>query len=517
MTICYLAQGQLDPDLTRYEDATIRPQIRELIASLRTLAPQIDRAQIEADQAIPAELFGKLHDLKLFALTIPEQYEGLGASMYEFAQVMAVLSELDAALVVTAVPHLGNGVKSVLLFATEQQKQDAFLGLSEARRLISFAITEDHTGSDVASHKTRVTQDEQGELHLNGSKTWITNAVYAKHLTIVAKSPQLSPIPDGSTFLMVKPEDEGFTLSKPWHKMGISGSPTVDLFFDDVKLSPDRIIGRPGYAMDQFSYVVFSGRIGAAAGGYGLARRALNLLRETAPPSARREELLQQGYYRLFLMRAGIELASFLNDKQSSDLSAATALCKTYCTTHMVDIIETLYAQFIAQGIPKEMTLLMNEYTVFRVFEGPNEVLNYRAGIETITSMRRTLQGLTRFVEILVPELAHLDARLQAVVNDFTAFLQEKGKTRMLMLQQNLLARVSEYTMHVFTLVGALLKVHTFEKQVPETRQDWTREQAINHASHYLAEVEVHAERIRRLDHYSPENEVTACIKAESL
>ena len=159
-----------------------RAPVAKLLADVRRICATHDAVAAEAAGSLPGDLLVALFDAGLFMLTAPQEHGGLAASASELVRVIAALAEHDPALAVMAVPHLGNGIKSVALFGSEEQKAEVFAGLSAERRLISFAITEASAGSDVAAHRTRLTDGGSGGLLLAGSKTWITNVPLAGHL-----------------------------------------------------------------------------------------------------------------------------------------------------------------------------------------------------------------------------------------------------------------------------------------------------------------------------------------------
>jgi acyl-CoA dehydrogenase family member 9 len=390
MSIRSLAHGDWPPDPPADALAPREPVAR-LLRAVSRICTGIDTVEAERSRAVPRPALDALFDAGLFVLTVPTEYGGLGARATEFAQVIALIAEHDASLAVTAVPHLGNGIKSIALFGSDAQKEEVFGTLSADRRLVSFAITERSTGSDVASHRSKLTSDGGGAFRLDGGKMWITNIPRARHVVVVAKCPGLTRVPDASAFVLVKPGDQGFSIGKSWDKAGVNAAPTIDLFFDQVPLAADRVVGELGQGMAQFGRVVGTGRLGVAAAACGLARRALRRIAGCNPGRPLAEHNVARARERLHLMEAVLLRMAWEIDRGAPDQEISIALGKTFCTTSAEEIIRVAYAVACEQGgaMAPELGQLMREFPIFKVLEGPNELLDYRAALVLVTSLRR--------------------------------------------------------------------------------------------------------------------------------
>ncbi len=386
-----LFHGTPGPSFLTAQAAQPRPAIAALVDRLAELGSGVDTLAHERAGAVAPAVMAALFEAKLFALTAPTAYGGLGASMLEFVHCVRELGRHDAALVVTAVPHLGNGIKSVALYGSEAQKQEVLGGITRNQRLVSFAITEAHTGSDIASHRSRLDPQDEG-YRLSGAKTWITNIPYAGHVVVAAKCPHLCKNPEGSAWVLVKPDDRGFAVSRRWHKLGIAAAPTVDLYLDDIDLPSERLVGTLGAGMLQFPQIVGSGRMGAAAGACGLAEHALQLLRDHPGAGPRDFALYERLAPRLAAMAATLETTAVCHDQACPDQELDTTLCKAFCTNTALTLITQVYRHWLTHRgpVPPLLAQLMREIPAFRIFEGPNEVLSYRAALTLLTMLRRT-------------------------------------------------------------------------------------------------------------------------------
>jgi alkylation response protein AidB-like acyl-CoA dehydrogenase len=394
MSIRLLARGHLDPRLGAGLAPT-RPAVRARLDEVRAAARTIDPVETERARRLPEAAVADLFDAGLFTLTVPEAHGGAGATLVEFTRAAALAAEHDAALAVTAVPHLANGVLSLALFGDAAQREEVLGGITRRRSLVAFALTEAHTGSDVASHRSRLSP-ASGGLRLDGSKTWITNVARAGHVVVVAKCPELSPVRDGSAFVLVRPGARGLEVGKAWHKLAVNASPTVDLFFDGVELPAERVIGRMGHAMAQFGEVVIWGRLGAAAGACGLLARVAGwaaAAAERSPAAARLEAALAR---RALLARATLEVTAARCAADAGDRETAAALCKLFCTRSAEQAARAAWAfalERLGSSCPPLLAQSVHEAAVFKVLEGPDELLAHRAAVDVVGGLRSPWTG----------------------------------------------------------------------------------------------------------------------------
>ena len=163
--------------------------------------------------------------------------------------------------------------------------------------------------------------------------------------------------------MLVKPGDAGFGVTKAWEKAAVSaGSRRVDLFFDDVPLAADRVVnGVIGQGMQQFSQVVGTGRLGAAAAACGLATRAVRFLAEVWLGHSLAHRTLERARQRLHLMHAVVLRMAWEIDRGAADHEITTALGKTFCTTSAEEIIRAAYSIAVDQlgTVPPVLSLLM--------------------------------------------------------------------------------------------------------------------------------------------------------------
>jgi alkylation response protein AidB-like acyl-CoA dehydrogenase len=472
MAIRHLSQGREDGDVVGRLGRTPSPEVAEAIAAIGGLRAAFPDGGEAGARAVRREVLDALFETRVPALTVPLAYGGLGGTTSDFCRAVAALGEVDAALVVTAVPHLCNGVKSIALFGDERQRREILGGLCAERRLVAFAITEAHTGSDVASHRSKLQAAGEGRCRLDGAKTWITNVPFARDVVVVAKCPGLSAVPDGSAFVVVRRDDPGFVVSREWDKLGVNGSPTVDLFLDGVIVPADRIVGRPGAGMAHFAEVVGPGRLGAAAGACGLARAALRVV-EGLPcaeaPSPRARAAFGR---RLFVMEATVAATAALSDDAVADRDEAIALCKAFCTREADALAREAYAHAAArcEEVPAALARIVADAPILRVLEGPNEVLSLRAALALVTASRAPL-GSTR-----APPRGEREDAWREALERFAALVRVAAETPRLGTRTVLLARVADAaaTLHA----AACARAHRAHLELAGPADGATRELA---------------------------------------
>ena len=231
--------------------------------------PLLDRID-KLEPGLMPSLMEKTGELGLMGVSIPEQYEGLGK---EFTSSIIVAEALGAghSFSVAFGAHTCIGTLPILYFGTEAQKAKYIPGLATGRLKGSYGLTEPHSGSDALGAKTTAKLSEDGKHYiLNGQKCWITNGGFADVYTVFAKI-------DGTQFtgFILERGMEGFSLGQEEHKMGIKGSSTVQLYFQDCKVPVENVLGEIGKGHVIAFNILNLGRLKLCASTMGGAKMAL--------------------------------------------------------------------------------------------------------------------------------------------------------------------------------------------------------------------------------------------------
>ena len=252
------------------EQTMLQKMIREF--SDEVVAP----GAVERDRtkAFPIEIFQQLAKMGIMGLPFPESYGGAGADTISFAIVTEELSRVCASTGITYSAHISLGGAPLYLFGTEQQKQKYLIPICTGESFGAFGLTEPNAGSDAGGTETTASL-EDGQFTINGSKVFITNASYAKHLALTAITDRRGDQKEISA-IIVPTDAKGFTIKCEYEKMGLNASNTTELILEDVHVPEENLLGVRGNGFKQFLTTLDGGRIGIAAMAVGIAQGALN-------------------------------------------------------------------------------------------------------------------------------------------------------------------------------------------------------------------------------------------------
>jgi alkylation response protein AidB-like acyl-CoA dehydrogenase len=223
---------------------------------------------------LDADLFGKLAELGLWGLTIPEAYGGAGMGNSELAIVLEEVNRACASTGVTLSVHNSLLGAPILKFGTEEQKRRWLPELASGARIGSYCLTEPNAGSDAAALSTTARQDGDSWI-LDGTKIWVTNGGICGLMIVYARTDPKASKAKGISAFIVPKETPGITVGKAEKKCGIRASSTTEILFDSVRLPKDALLGplHGGFpiAMDTLD----GGRIGIASQAVGIARACI--------------------------------------------------------------------------------------------------------------------------------------------------------------------------------------------------------------------------------------------------
>ncbi len=255
---------------------------REIQALTRDFA----RAEIEPHAAewdrnhhFPRELYGKLAELGLMGVCIPEEYGGAGADFPSYVLVLEELSRADAGVGVTVAVHTSAVTLPILTFGTDEQKSRFVPPLAVGETLGAFALTEPEAGSDAGSLRTSATEEDDGWT-ISGAKQWITNAAHAGTLLLFARTDPDTPGARGvSAFIL---DGEHVRVTRDEEKLGLNSSITNDIVVEGAHVGRDRLLHEEGKGFTVAMTTLDGGRIGIAAQALGIAQAAYDAAREYA-------------------------------------------------------------------------------------------------------------------------------------------------------------------------------------------------------------------------------------------
>ena len=361
-----------------------RAELEAALAELRRfLDEKLDPAAIDRAADIPREVIDGLGRLGVLGMTAPVEFGGRGFSQMACGRVLEEIGSRCASTSVFVNAHHSIGIRALLLFGTPEQKRRWLPPLVSGEQLAAFALTEPEAGSDAANVQTRAEPSADGSHYiLNGEKRFITNAVIARVLTVMARTPE------GITAFLVTPDMPGFSVTEArMEKLGIRGTATGRLAFRDMAVPRENILGPSGKGLKVALSVLDFGRTTFGACCTGAAKTCLRLATHHA--RTRRQfghalgdfELTKKKIARIaastYAMEAMTTVTASLIDRGLEDYTIETAMLKVFTTEALWQIVNDA---FQIHGGPAYFTDLplermLRDARINHIGEGANEVL----------------------------------------------------------------------------------------------------------------------------------------------
>lgn len=231
-------------------------------------------AEIDEQERFPFELIKELGDAGLLGVCYPEDVGGAGFDYIAYSGVISVIAGTCASTAMTVVAHSTLTANPIFQFGTQSQKDKYLKPLLSGEKLGAFALTEPNAGSDISALETKAELIDDHYI-LNGSKIFITNANYSDIFVVAAKTAPEKGMMGISLFVMEKGM-KGFNISgKKEKKLGMKGSDTGELFFEDAEVPKENLLGRRNFGLQQLHHTLIIARIGMAAIALGISKSAL--------------------------------------------------------------------------------------------------------------------------------------------------------------------------------------------------------------------------------------------------
>lgn len=228
--------------------------------------------EIDTTGQFPWEIIRKMGNLGLMGLPIPEEYGGSGADTISYALAVEEISRVSGSIGITLAAHTSLGLYPIYRFGTAEQKRKYLPRLASGQGLAAFGLTEPEAGSDAAAIKTTAVLDGDRWV-INGQKIFITSGSIADVVIIAAVTDKSAGTRGISNFIVEK-GTPGFRPGRDEEKMGLKGSVTSQLFFEDCRVPKENLLGQPGEGYKQFLITLDGGRISIGAMAVGLAQGA---------------------------------------------------------------------------------------------------------------------------------------------------------------------------------------------------------------------------------------------------
>ncbi len=330
----------------------------------------------------PWDLVKVFADAGLFGITIEEEYEGMGLGIMDQIIAIEELSKYCAGIAL-ALFGTGLGVTPIMLFGSPEQKAK-YLPRVCGGTICAFGLTEANAGSDAGGIKTTATSDGDHYV-LNGTKQWITNGGEADIYSVIALTDK-SKGPRGASAIIVEKDTPGFTFGKKENKMGIRGSMTRELIFQDCRVPKENLLAREGMGFIVAMKTLDSSRPGVAAQALGIAQGAFD---EAIRYSRQRRQFgkpisaFQAIQFMLADMSTKIEAARALTytcgrymDSGAKDVSKLSAMAKVYASDVAMEVTTDAVQILGGYGYMKEYPVekMMRDAKITQIYEGTNQI-----------------------------------------------------------------------------------------------------------------------------------------------
>jgi len=385
-------------------DPDEQDKVRALIAAAHELGSRLDPRKIEEDGWIGDDVIRELGERGLCGLYVPERFGGQGLSQTGYARVFETFARIDATLSIVLGVHQSIGFKGIHMFGTEAQKERFLPDLAAGRKLAGFALTEPNAGSDAYQIESRAVLKPDGSWLLNGEKRYIGNGGKGSVFTTFARCEVDGK--DRHIALIVEKGMKGFEVGERFETMGLRGNDLRRLYFNDVRVPPENVLGEPGEGFHIAMEILNNGRIGLGSGSVGAAKwlldRAIdhvNDRRQFGHPLAD-FELVQDKIGWMVSYLFGLEAMCYLTcslvDAGVPDYSLESAICKVSGTEFLwYAANRTLQLKGGAGYLRTEpYEKVLRDIRIFPIFEGANDVLRAFIALSGLKPLGEQLSGL---------------------------------------------------------------------------------------------------------------------------
>lgn len=387
--------------------------LRSLIDPCSRFFEEVNNAEKNDELAsIEPRTLDGLWDLGLFSLQVPVDFGGLGLTNTQYAKFVELVGAHDLGVGITLGAHQSIGFKGILLFGNPEQKAKYLPRVSTGKEYAAFCLTEPSSGSDAGSIRTRAVLSPDGKHYiLNGSKIWISNGGMAEIMTVFAQTPIKDPKTgkeiDKVTAFIVERSFGGVTNGSPEKKMGIKCSNTAEVYYDNVPVPIENVLGGVGQGFKVAMNILNNGRFGMAAALSGTMRAVSKKAIEHATTRiqfGRRIDsygTIQEKLARMAMLHYTTESIAYCisgnMDSGSVDYHLEAAISKVFASDSAWAVTDEAIQILGGMGFMKATGLerVMRDLRIFKIFEGTNDILRLfvaLTGIQFAGSHLRELQ-----------------------------------------------------------------------------------------------------------------------------
>ena len=339
--------------------------------------------ELDEEERFPVESIPKLARYGFMGIPFPKEYGGAGGNYLTYAMAVEELGKVCATTAVIVSAHTSLCAGPIYYFGTEEQKQKYLVPLAKGEKIGAFGLTEPSAGTDSSMQQTTAVLDGD-EYVLNGTKVFITNAGYADIYVVIAMTDKSKGNKGISAFIVEK-GTPGFSVGKKERKMGIRGSATCDLIFENCRIPKENLLGKVGQGFKIAMQTLDGGRIGIASQALGIMQGAID---ECVKYVMERRQFgkkigqFQNTQFELADMATKAEAAKLLVYEAAATKDAGqpysylSAMCKYFAGSTASDITRRCLQLFGGYGYTRDYPVerMMRDAKITEIYEGTSEV-----------------------------------------------------------------------------------------------------------------------------------------------
>ncbi|TMW51401.1 hypothetical protein DOY81_003525 [Sarcophaga bullata] len=399
------------PDVMTQDD-------KELVGSFidpmeKFFAEVNDAARNDENSKIDDNTLDQLWELGAFSMQVPNEFGGMGLNNTQYGRLCQIVGANDLGLGITIGAHQSIGFKGILLYGTPEQKAKYLPQVSTGKVYAAFALTEPSAGSDAGSIKCRAVKSADGKHYvLNGSKIWISNGGIADIMTVFAQTEITDEITgekkDKVTAFIVERGFGGVTNGAPEKKMGIKCSNTAEVYFEDVKIPIENVLGQEGEGFKVAMNILNNGRFGMGATLAGTMKycieKAVDHVNNRVQFGKKLKEYaaIQEKIAQMNMIQYATESMAFQisqnMDAGSQDYHLEAAISKVFASEAAWYVCDEAIQILGGMGFMRDTGLerVMRDLRIFRIFEGTNDILRLFVALTGIQYAGSHLKELQR-------------------------------------------------------------------------------------------------------------------------
>ncbi|RDD46071.1 Very long-chain specific acyl-CoA dehydrogenase, mitochondrial [Trichoplax sp. H2] len=465
-----------------------------------------DASQCDLDEKLPKKSIEVLKELGALGMLAPQEYGGMQLKRTQYARITEIIGSFDASISVFLGSHQGIGYKGIVLFGNEQQKQKYLPSLVTGEKIAAFCLTEPSAGSDANSILSKAVLDDDGKHYiLNGSKIWISNGGIADVMTVFAQVPFKKDDSDQQsqavTAFIVERDFGGVTSGPPEKKMGLRSSNTAAVYFDNVKIPVENVIGKVGEGFKVAMHILNEGRYAMGAAMTGAMRMFTAKTIEHANNRVQfgqhliQYQSIQEKIAQMGLSHYAVESVTYAvsnnMDRGIKEFQVEAAISKIFSSESAWNVCDDCIQILAGMGFMRENQVerFMRDIRICRIFEGTNDILRLFIALNGIQYAGKNMkelqkalqqpisnlgtlwdQGVKRskrligiadsqeLLEVTAPELSDCAKMITQRVEEFGATIEKLllKHGRDIIDQQFILNRIANATIDIYSMAAVL-------------------------------------------------------------